>query len=58
MQARQITAETFVLSLQAGDEAMDELSRFARERKPSAAHFSAIGAFRDVVLGYFDVALH
>lgn len=36
-----------------GDEAMEGLSSFARDRGLTAAHFSGIGAFEEVVLGYF-----
>jgi len=45
---------TFVLIFQTGDEVVEELMRFATEHKPRSAHFTAIGAFRDVVLAYFD----
>jgi uncharacterized protein len=44
----------FVLVFEAGDEAMEGLRRFAREQALSAAQFSGIGAFSDLVLGYFD----
>lgn len=43
-----------VLVFEEGDEAMAELGRFAREHSLSAAHFTGIGAFSDVTLGYFD----
>lgn len=43
-----------VLVFEEGDEAMAELGRFAREHGLSAAHFTGIGAFSDVTLGYFD----
>jgi predicted DNA-binding protein with PD1-like motif len=45
---------TFVLIYQTGDEVVAELMCFAREHKPRSAHFTAIGAFSDVVLAYFD----
>jgi len=45
---------TFALIYQTGDEVVAELARFAREHKPRSAHFTAIGAFSDVVLAYFD----
>jgi uncharacterized protein len=44
----------FVLVLETGDEAVEELTRFARERDLSAAQLTGIGAFSDVTLGYFD----
>jgi predicted DNA-binding protein with PD1-like motif len=46
--------QTFVLIFEAGDEAIGELNRFARTQRLSAAQFTGIGAFSDVVLGYFD----
>lgn len=45
---------TFALVLDTGDEVMTCLLEFAREQGLSAAHFTAIGAFESVVLGYFD----
>jgi len=46
--------KTFVLVFETGDEVLEGLSRFARERGLSAAHLSGIGAFSHAVLGYFD----
>src|SRR5207245_973127 len=37
-----------------GDEPMAGLTRFARDHDVSAAHFTGIGAFSDVTLGYFE----
>src|SRR4051812_23229500 len=37
-----------------GDEVVEGLKRFAREKKLSASAFTAIGAFSDCVLGYFN----
>jgi hypothetical protein len=45
---------TFVVVLQTGDEAMECLQSFAVRERIEAAQFSAIGAFSDAVLGYFD----
>jgi len=45
---------TFALIFETGDEAMAGLTAFAKEHRLSAARFTAIGAFRDVTLGYFD----
>ena len=45
---------TFALVLQTGDEAMECLSRFAREARLQAAQITGSGAFKDVVLKYFD----
>ena len=47
-------ARTFALIFETGDEAMTGLSAFAREHNLAAARFSAIGAFREATLGYFD----
>ena len=46
--------KTFALIFDSGDEAMSGLVSFAKEKHLTAAHFTAIGAFRDVVLGYFN----
>jgi predicted DNA-binding protein with PD1-like motif len=45
---------TFALVFDTGDEALSGLVRFAREQGLGAAQITAIGAFRDVTLGYFD----
>jgi predicted DNA-binding protein with PD1-like motif len=46
--------KTFVLIFDTGDEAMASLAEFARRQNLGASHFTAIGAFREVTLGYFD----
>lgn len=46
--------QSFVLVYATGDEVMEGLLGFAREHAISAARFTAIGAFSEVVLGYFD----
>ena len=46
--------KTVALIFDKGDEVMSTLTRFAKEHGLSAAHFTAIGAFSDVILGYFD----
>ncbi len=48
--------KTFALIFDKGDEVIGVLTAFAKERTISAAHFTGIGAFRDVTLGYFDAA--
>jgi predicted DNA-binding protein with PD1-like motif len=45
---------TFVVVLDTGDEAIASLKRFIREQRLGAAQLTAIGAFSDAVLGYFD----
>ena len=48
---------TFALILDTGEEAVECLSRFAKEHSLHATQLSAIGAFSRVTLGYFDFAL-
>jgi predicted DNA-binding protein with PD1-like motif len=48
--------KTFALVFDKGDEVVGELTGFARAERVGAAHFTAIGAFSDVTLGYFDRA--
>jgi predicted DNA-binding protein with PD1-like motif len=45
---------TYALVFETGDELMDRLERFAAQEGLSGAQFTAIGAFREVTLGYFD----
>jgi predicted DNA-binding protein with PD1-like motif len=45
---------TFVLIFEAGDEAMSGLTSFAKANGLGAARLTAIGAFREATLGYFD----
>jgi predicted DNA-binding protein with PD1-like motif len=45
---------TFVVVLETGEEVMGQLKAFADREKLKAAQFTAIGAFSDTVLGYFD----
>ena len=47
-------AKTFALIFDTGDEVMKTLLDFAKERRLAGSHFTAIGAFQDAVLGYFD----
>jgi uncharacterized protein len=46
--------KTFALIFDTGDEVMKSLLTFAREQRLTGSHFTAIGAFRDATLGYFD----
>ncbi|HEY7309850.1 MAG TPA: PPC domain-containing DNA-binding protein [Gemmataceae bacterium] len=46
--------KTFALIFDTGDEAIGGLTAFAREKRLSASHFTAIGAFQEAMLGYFD----
>jgi predicted DNA-binding protein with PD1-like motif len=46
---------TIALVFDAGDEPVQLLTRFAADYNIRSARFSAIGAFSEVVLGYFDI---
>lgn len=58
MQSKLIHAEngrrTFAVVLETGDEVMGCLQSFVEREGLSAAQLTAIGAFRDAVLTYFD----
>ena len=45
---------TFVVVLETGDEVMSVLKGFAKERQLTAAQITAIGAFSDATIAYFD----
>lgn len=45
---------TFAVVFDKGDEVVESLTAFAREHGLSAAQFTGLGAFSDVVLGFFD----
>jgi uncharacterized protein len=47
-------AKTWALIFDKGDEPMTGLTAFAKAEKLGGAHFTAIGAFSEVTLGYFD----
>jgi uncharacterized protein len=46
--------KTYVLIFERGDEVAATLLKFAKEKNLTAAHFTAIGGFSDVILGYFS----
>lgn len=46
--------QEFVLIFDKGDEVIAVLTEFAKNNKLGGSHFTAIGAFSDVTLGYFD----
>ena len=54
MRFRELEAGAWVLVFDKGDEPISELETFAREHGVGAASFTAIGAFQEAVLGYFD----
>ena len=43
-----------LLVFESGDEVVSTLEAFAREHELTAARFTAIGAFSELTLGYFD----
>ena len=47
-------ATTYALIFDTGDEVISTLERFARGHDLAGSHFSAIGAFSDAVVGWFD----
>jgi uncharacterized protein len=49
-----IDNSTYALVFESGDEVMEILKTFANEHSLKAARFTAIGAFSDAELGYFD----
>jgi uncharacterized protein len=46
--------KTFAIVFDKGDEVAGGLLSFAKENKLSASHFTAIGAFERVTLGFFE----
>jgi predicted DNA-binding protein with PD1-like motif len=47
-------AKTYALIFDTGDEVMAGLLAFAKEQRLAGSRFTAIGAFREATLGYFD----
>ena len=57
MRAKQLQKnlyQTYALVFDKDDQFMSELEAFAKERQLIGSHFSAVGAFRQATLGYFD----
>jgi uncharacterized protein len=46
--------KTFAVVFDKGDECMAGLLDFAKQQQLAGAHFTAIGAFSDATLGFFD----
>jgi uncharacterized protein len=46
--------QTYALVFDTGDEVMTGLRDFASKHRLSGSHFTAIGAFSDLIVGYFD----
>lgn len=45
---------TWILVFDRGDEVMETLTRFARDQGLEGGHFTGIGAFAEVTLGFFE----
>ncbi len=54
MKSKKLNSGT-VLVFDTGDEVVSTLTAFAKEHRVAAAHFTAIGAFSDAGIGYFDL---
>jgi predicted DNA-binding protein with PD1-like motif len=54
MKSRKLDNGT-VLIFDAGDEVVSTLTAFAKQNHIAGAHFTAIGAFSDAGIGYFDL---
>ena len=48
------TERVFAVIFETGEDPVEGLTRFAEERNLSASGFTAIGAFSEATLGYFD----
>ena len=48
---------TYAVIFETGDEVMSGLKKFASDQHLDSSHFTAIGAFREATLGYFDIEL-
>ena len=48
--------KTFAIIFDTSDDPMAGLQQLARKQNLGGSHFTAIGAFQDVILGYFDWA--
>lgn len=54
MKFKRLDHHVFALVFDKGDEFISELQRFAQENELTGSHLTAIGAFQNVTLGYFD----
>src|SRR5690554_5191431 len=46
--------KTYAIIMEAGEEVVTQLQRFAKENNLAASRFTAIGAFSSATLGYFN----
>ncbi|HEY5463076.1 MAG TPA: PPC domain-containing DNA-binding protein [Hanamia sp.] len=49
--------KTYAIIMDSGDEVTDQLMAFAKKEKVSASQFTAIGAFSESVVGFFDFSI-
>jgi uncharacterized protein len=54
METKALDANTFAVIFSTGEDPMAGLTRFAEEKRLGASSFTAIGAFSEAELGYFD----
>jgi uncharacterized protein len=54
MKSRKLESGTVVV-FETGEEVISTLTAFAKQNHIAAGHFTAIGAFSDAALGYFDL---
>lgn len=46
--------QVFVLVFDKGESFLESLTEFAREKRLRGSHFTAVGAFKEATLGYFE----
>lgn len=49
--------KTYAIILESGEEVMGKIMAFAKEQKVSVSQFTAIGAFSETVMGFFDFSI-
>lgn len=49
--------KTYAVILESGEEAKEQLLAFAKEKKLAASQFTAIGAFSQTTVGFFDFSI-
>lgn len=49
--------KTYAIILASGEEAKEQLLAFAKEKKVAASQFTAIGAFSETTVGFFDFSI-
>lgn len=49
--------KTYAIILESGEEAKEQLLAFAKKEKVAASQFTAIGAFSETTVGFFDFSI-